>query len=100
MIENDIQAEAMRDKFFDLLIYKTRQMIIIPYLWVINFDKGNTSKARIAERIFRIVLVVAYGTEVFFAILDIFVTGYVRTLRDTSQETVQSEFEYVLLDVV
>lgn len=90
----------MEIRFFELLIYKAKQAVIIPYLWVVKFEKGNYKKAYNVCRFFMISIFISYGIEVMFACTDYIMTEISRSNRDTSGEKIQSELEFVYMDII
>ena len=99
-LDDPKSVKNMEQRFFELLVYKTKQAVIIPYLWVVKFEKGNYRKAYNFCRFFMLSLVLCYGVEVVFAVTDLIMTEVSRSKRDTTNEKIQSELEYIYMDII
>jgi hypothetical protein len=63
-----------QEQVFDLLLFKARDLKVIPYVKPIVFAKGEVRKARKIETILRITILTIFSIEVFFTAIDLILT--------------------------
>lgn len=94
--------KKVEESVFKFLLFKVKNLTLVPYLKHISPSQGTAKEARDLESKLRKCILLAYTCEVFFTLVD-FYFSVGRRMQDEpvdyNSHTI-SEFEYFSLDAV
>lgn len=92
--------EEAREKVYNLVLYKGRTIRLLCFqkFGSLSFTKGNFQGVAKFEKLWRMAIIVIYGSEVLLTIVDLILSLGNRTTAKTSGNQIQTEFDNPPLD--
>lgn len=98
--DDSVDTKKIEESIFKFLLYKVKNVTIIPFVKRVNPSTWTAKEARELEIKLRKWIMMVYAVEVLFTMIDFFLSVESRSNIKDFSNMIITDFDYPLLDVI